>query len=220
MSVTTWTTNQAYLYCEIITQAYAVARGGGVKNFFGVWHFRRDNVLSPVSKTNIASSFESIIGSTILAAVNVDYTQIANTVRFFENPLDAPTAFAVTGVGAIAGDRLPDFNCVTLQLHSGVRGKAYRGSKHFGPISEDDTTGDDLKTTPATRFTAIGAAAIAGFNDGDGNLWTPGLKGGERFGSPAQYESVPTTTVWTDIIAFRLNKSLGTMKRRKIKTVN
>jgi hypothetical protein len=156
----------------------------------------------------------------VLAALNVDYVQEQTSIRFFENPADAQTFFAETGTGAITGDRLPDYCAGVIQLHAGIRGKVGRGSKHYGPIAEDSTTGDDLKTADVTRFAAIGAAIIAGFTDAQGNIWVPGMKAAARVGKPYNYVlPLPTITGWTDLVSYVVNKSLGTMKRRKIRTV-
>lgn len=220
MAVTIWNTGNLINYVEIVSQATAVARGGGVKNIFNVYHFRRTTTANPVVKANIQTAFQTSIMTPVLAAVNVDYTQSANTLRFFEDPTDAPVSTPQSGVGAISGDRLPDFSAVVIQLKTGARGKVGRGSKHYGPIAESDTTGDDLVAGSVTRFQTLGAAIVAGFTDSNGNVWVPGLKGAPRLLSPAQYLVAPTTTVWTDIVSYLLNKSLGTMKRRKIKTVN
>ena len=220
MATTVWNTGNPVNYVEIVSQAYAVARGGGVKNFFNIYHFRRTTTANPLVRANVQTAFQTAIMAPVLAALNVDYTQTGNTLRFFEDPTDAPITVSQTGVGAIAGDRLPDFSAVVVQLKTGVRGKAGRGSKHYGPIAESDTTGDDLVTGSVTRFDAVGAAIVAGFTDSDGNIWVPGLKGAKRIGSPAQYIIAPTTTVWTDVTSSLLNKSLGTMRHRKIKTVN
>jgi hypothetical protein len=220
MAVTVWNVGNAINYVEIVSQAFAVARGGGVKNFFNIYHFRRTTTSNPLVRANVQTAFQTAVMVPVLAALNVDYTQTNNTLRFFENPTDAPIAVTQAGVGAISGDRLPDFSAVVVQLKTGVRGKVGRGSKHYGPIAESDTTGDDLVSGSVTRFQAVGAAIVAGFTDSDGNVWIPGLKGAPRLLSPAQYVVAPTTTVWTDITSYLLNKSLGTMKRRKIKTVN
>lgn len=215
-----WNIGNAINFCEIVSQAYAVARGGSVKNFFNVYHFRRTTSTNTLNKANIQAAFQTNIMVPVIAALNVDYTQIQNTVRFFEDPGDSPIATSQAGVGAIAGDRLPDFNAAVIQLKSSTRGKTGRGSKHYGPISESDTTGDDLVAGAVTRFTTIGTAIIAGFTDANGNVWVPGLKAAARGILPWHYVyPLPTITGWTDLTSFVVNKSLGTMKRRKIRTV-
>src|SRR4029077_20080839 len=123
MPTTTWNTGDPINYVEIVAQAFAVARGGAVKNFFNIYHFRREATTFPLSKSNINTAFQAAIGAEVLLAVSVDYTQTNNTIRFFENPLDAPIAFPESGVGAISGVRIPDYNAVVIQLKSGFRGK-------------------------------------------------------------------------------------------------
>jgi len=220
MAVTIWNVGNPFNFCEIVCQANAVARGGGVKNFYNIFHFSRANNALAISESTIAAAFATAIQTPLLAALNVDYTQTALTVRLFEDSTRITYILSQSGVGAISGDRLPDFGSVTIQLKSTVRGRSGRGSKHLGPIAESDTTGDDLVSGAVTRFQTLGAAIVAGFTDSNSNVWTPGLKGAPRLLSPAQYLVNPTTTVFTSITSYLLNKSLGTMRRRKIKTVN
>jgi hypothetical protein len=216
----TWNTGDAIRFCEIVSKNFAVARGGGVKNFFNVYCFRRTTTTNVLNKTNIEGAFNTNVMGPILAFLNVDFTQVENTVRFFENPADAPVAVSRSGVGAISGDRLPDFNAAVIQLKTGTRGKNGRGSKHLGPIAESSTTGDDLTSGAVTLATAVGTAIVAGFTDSDGNAWIPGIKPAARIGLPWNYIfPLPTFFSWTDVGSFVVNKSLGTMKRRKIKTV-
>lgn len=215
MANVTWNSGDPYLYCEIVVHAYGVARGGRAVPYINIFHFGRSTPLLAISQAHIESAFQAAIGAKMLLALNVDYTQLTTSVRFFQNPLEAPFFVTEAGVGAIAGDRLPDFCSAVIQLKSGIRGKPYRGSKHFGPVSESDTTGDALTAPALTRFQTLGAAIIAGFTDSDGNHWLPGLKGGVRVGSPAQYVFIPTTTVWTDLNAYLVNGVLGTMRRRR-----
>jgi hypothetical protein len=219
MSKTIWNAGDPYNYVEIVAQAFAVARPTYTKLFYNIYHFRRTTTINVLVKSHINTAFQANVVAPLLLALNVDYTQSANTIRFFENPIDEATAFTESGVGAVTGNRLPDLNAAVIQLHSGVRGRPYRGSKHYGPIAESSTTGDDLTSGAVTLFDAVGAALVAGFADSDGNAWVPGLKGGVRIGSDAQYLTVPTTTIWTDITSYVLNKTVGSMRRRKTKTI-
>jgi len=219
MAVTTWNVGDAINYVEIVSQAFAVADGGGVKNIFNVYHFRRTSVVPVLTKAAVEAIFQTSIMTPVLAAVNEDYTQTQVTIRWFEDATDPPVAFTETGIGLRTGERLPDFNAAVIQLKTLARGKGGRGSKHYGPITEGDTTGDALNAATITRFTAIGNAIVNGFTDTNGNVWVPGLKAAERADFPAHYTSNPTTTVWTDITSMKLNKTLGTMKRRKVATL-
>lgn len=204
-------------YVQIVSYGYATAIGGGVKNFINVYYFRRTGTGNPLVKANIEAAFQTAIMSKVLAAVSVSYTQIQNTVRFIEDALDPPIGFAEVGVGAIAGDRAPDFVAVTLQLRTMVRGRFARGSKHYGPIAESDTLGDTLVAGAVTRFNAIGTALTTGFTDADANTWFPSVVSNKP---PAQYKVNPVTLIANDVTSTLLNKSMGTMRRRKIRTVN
>lgn len=209
--------HMAQQYLECISYGYATAIGGSTKNIVNVYNFQRLATVNPVSKANIEAAFQTNIMVPVLAALSVSYTQTQNTVRFFDDALDAPTSFTETGVGGISGDRLPDYSAVTLQMKSTLRGRSYNGSKHFGPIAESDTLGDTLVAGAVTRFNAIGSALVSGFTDSDGNLWLPVIKSSRP---PANYRTNPTLVLVQLVAGTRLNKSLGTMRRRKIRTVN
>jgi len=204
-------------YLEIVSYGYATAIGGSTKNIVNVYNFMRLSDPATPNKTHIESQFQTDIMTPVLAALSVSYTQMFNTVRFFDDALDAPASFTEAGVGAITGDRLPDFSAVTIQMKTGLRGKSYRGSKHYGPIAESDTLGDTLVAGAVTRFTNVYNAVVAGFTDSDGNTWYPVIKSSKP---PAQYKINPCVVVANIVSSARLNKSLGTMRRRKIKTVN
>jgi len=204
-------------YIEIVMQGYAVARGSNQKNFFGVYGFRRTTQANPLVKANIEAAFQASIGAAILAAVSVDYTQTLTTVRWKDDATDPPVGFVEAGVGAIAGDRGPDFQAVTIQMKSGVRGKRFNGSKHLGPVAESDTTGDALTVGGAGRYNTVAAAIAAGFTDASGNVWQPCIYSTRP---PANYTANPTTVVASIVVRCLLNKTLGTMRRRKVRTVN
>lgn len=204
-------------FVEIVVQAATVARGGQSKPVFNIFHYRRTNIVLPVTKAHIETAFQADVGALMLLALNVDYEQTITTIRFFDDATDAPLAFTETGVGAISGERMDSFVAVTVQLKTAIRGRIGRGSKHFGPIGESQSNGDVLVAGSITLFQNLGAGIVDGFTDADANFWQPVIKSGK---SPAQYAVNPCTVVTNDVIAYRLNQNPGTMKRRKIKTVN
>lgn len=208
-------------YCEIISYATVVARGGGTKNVQNVFHFRRTGVVLPVDAVQIETAFDAAIMSKVLLHLSVDYTQVKNTVRFFEDADASPVQVSRSGVGAIAGQRYETFTSSLLVLKTTQRGQSGQGKKFFGPLGESQINGDTLEAGAVTTLTAIGTALMAGFTDANTNIWVPGLKGGPRKYLPTapQYRVNPTTTWWLDVVSFIPNKSLSTMRRRRIKTV-
>lgn len=207
----------AIRYVEIVSQAFAVARGSDQKNIFNIWHWRTAADAVSVNKSNIQAAFQTAIMTPMLAFLNVDYTQTANTVRFFDDALDAPIPFVQTGVGLVTGDRLETFIAAVVRLKSANKGKFARGNKHLGPVSESQSSGDVLTSGAITLLTAIATAVGAGFTDSDGNLWLPIVKSSH---APAQYMTNPVTVVSFDVIAAVVNHTLGSMRRRKVKTVS
>lgn len=203
-------------YVEIVSQAFAVARGSNVKNIFNVWHYQRMVVGGIADKSVIEAAFQTSVMVPLLAAVNVDYTQIQNTVRFFDDALDAPIGFAETGVGAITGDRMETFVAAVFNYKSNTKGKFARGSKHIAPMSESDSSGDVWGSATITRLTAIANAYLAGFTDGLGNVWKPIVKS-NKF--PAQYKTNPVTLAVYPVVGVVVNHTAGTMRRRRVKTV-
>lgn len=204
-------------YMEIVSYATITAAGGTAKASNNVYNFYRASTVLPVVKSNIEAAFQAAIMAKVLLAMQQDYAQSRNTVRFVDDATDAPVSFTEAGVGAIATARGPDFQAVTLQLKTGLRGRTFKGSKHYSPIAEADTDGDVLTSGAATRFNTLGTAIVTGFTDSDGNVWIPTILSRKP---PAQYVTNPTTVVATVITQALLNKSLGTMRRRKIRTVN
>jgi hypothetical protein len=166
---------------------------------------------------NIAAAFQTAIMTPVLAALSDLYTQDRNTVRFFDDALDPPISFTETGVGAITGEREADYVSVCVQLKTGVRGRQYRGSKKYGPIGELQVDGDLLVAGSVTLFEAVGEAIVAGFTDSDGNIWASVIKSSKP---PAQYRDNPTYVIATQVTSYLLNKTTGTMRRRKARTVN
>lgn len=207
----------AQQYVEIVSQGSASSIGGGPKNFFNVYQFVRLSALGSVSKANIEAAFQTAIITPLLAVLHDSYSQIANTVRFFDDATDAPQSFTETGAGGVSGDRLPDYNAVVVQLRTGLRGKSFRGSKHFGPIPESGTTGDAIASGSVANWTTLYNAIVAGFSDSDGNNWVPVIKSNRP---PANYTVNPCIVLAQIVSSARLNLTLGTMRRRKVKTVN
>jgi hypothetical protein len=203
-------------FVEIVVQATTVARGGTAKPIFNVFHYRRTNIVLPVTKAHIETAFQADVGALMLLFLSVDYVQTQTTIRFFDDALDAPIAFAETGVGAIAGQRMDSFVAAVVRLQSTTKGRFARGSKHFGPIAESSSNGDTLEAADFGRLQAIGAGIVDGFSDADANFWQPVIKSGK---APAQYKTNPCMVRTYDAIAYVANKTPGTMKRRKVRTV-
>jgi hypothetical protein len=204
----------AQQYVEIITYATLAASGGSTKASNNVWHFYRSAAVLGVVKSQIESAFQTAIMTPLLATLGTVYGQTGTSVRFFDDAMDAPIIFTETGVGGLGTARSPDFEAVTLRLRTGIRGKPFRGYKHFSGVVEASSLGDALTTGALTAFGAVCTALMAGFTDASGNIWLPGIKTNK---SPAQYRTNPTNVIFSPLVSATVNPLLTTMRRRRAK---
>jgi len=198
------------------------AAGSNSKNVANVYNFRRTANVLPLSKANINTAFQAAIGAPVIAALQARYSQTFNTVRFIDDATDVPSGFAQAGVGAIATDSYATYGAVCVNLKTSYRGGSGRGSKHFTPFAEADTTGDVLTGAGLARWQTVEAALLAGFTDADGNVWVPEIVIRHPVDptKPRSQLSVnPTTVLSNDVISSILDVTVGTMRRRKTKTV-
>lgn len=201
-------------YAEITMLATSAADPTSTKAIANVYHFRRLAGPGSAIKAQLNAAFQTAIGDVLLNALNEDYGQTFNVVRFFDDALDLPEQFTQTGVGQISGQRLPDFVTASIGLKSAVRSRSGRGRKSLGPISESSTTGDELSAGAITLFGLYATALATGFTDASGNVWIPVIKSGKP---PAQYVVNPVVVVSYDVVSVVVNSILGVLKRRKVR---
>jgi hypothetical protein len=194
----------------------AAAGGSNAVNIDNVYHYRRTTTVNPVNKANVEAAFQAGPVAKILLALNARYTQVSTSVRWIDDALDQALPFPETGVGAVAGDSQSTIDAVYILFRTGVKGRSYRGSKHYAPISEADATvGDILNAAAIARFTAIMTALATPIVDADGNTWV--IQVLSRVLS--QTEVNPTNIVASDVTSLLLNKRIGRMKRRETSSV-
>jgi hypothetical protein len=200
-------------WVQIAMKGSAIARGSNVVSITNVYTFERTTTANPRVKANVESAFQTAIGDTVLTALNEDYVQSSNDVRWLDDATDIPAAFPETGVGAQAGERYETFTAAYVLMRTAFRGT--RGSKHYGPVAEADVNGDQLTSGALTRFAAVAAAILAGFTDSDGNVWFPVV----IQAASAVLDSNPTLFNPAGVVSCQARKTMGTMRRRKVKGV-
>lgn len=201
---------------EIIVSGRMLTGGGGsLPPSINVFHFRRTAVINNVSKAALNTIFQTTIIVPLLAAMNARYTPGSLTIRMIEDATDFPTPFSVAGAGAIATDGAPSDTAVYYLLRTLTRGKSYRGSKHFGPLSEVDTTNDILTGAGLARWQTLQTALAASMTDATPNTWVPVVLSRKL----SQLKTNPTTVTTTDVSSVLLDLNVGTMRRRRSKTV-
>lgn len=161
------------LTAEIIQHGTIDAAGSNARVFDFVWHFARTDVSVDPAEVAVANAFDTAIGATVMLALNVRATQSYVSVRFMEDPLRKAIKVTHTHAGARTGDSMVMDDAAMLLLQTPLRGRSYQGRKHFGPMSEGDTTddGDIFNAGAIGRIQAIATAALTGFTDSTGNTW-------------------------------------------------
>lgn len=205
-------------FAEIVIKGHSVESTGLSKPFNNILHFVRATGTGGHPVEDLSQAVIDQLEPSLSAALSVAYVADFIEGRYMDDPTFMPVPIANPIVGAISGDRLPNFNAVVTRKKTYQRGRSYRGSNHWGPVAESDTTLDNLNAGAITRWTdvkiAIEGLGIAGV-DVAGNQWhlfvlsptlsslslNPALFTGSRVGQAL------------------LNTHIGTMRRRKEKGV-
>lgn len=205
-------------HAEIHLVGNIVAGGSNNKATDYTFNYRRTTTVNPLSKPNLDTIFQATVAAKILLATNVRWGQISNTVRWVDDATDPPVPIAHVNLGAIGTDGMSSGETAYVLLRTGLRGKNYRGSKHFTGLSEADTTqpNDDVLNAAAivlwgTVITGMGTPLV----DASGNTWVLQVLSKTL----SQLVINPTTVVANDVTTLFLNKRIGRMKRRAVKSV-
>jgi len=203
--------------CEIIVQGTLPTTGSGSKNIANVFHYVAGTGGAIGSAVDLANNFLTNVWALIAAQLSVDYTGVATITRFLDDATVQYVNANVPASGAIALPRLPTEVSIVCPLRASERGKHYRGSKHFAGVPTASVVKDEL--------TAGAAAAWAASVTALGNALTPG--GGYTVAmfpcvlsrSLSQTRVNPTSLWAATIASVLLNKTIGTMRKRKERTV-
>jgi hypothetical protein len=182
-----------------------------IKSIVNVYDYYRTTTGGVPTKAQFATAFAAHPATDIQGLLSVSYITDFLDVRFLDDPLDPFLTAALAKNGTVAADSLPSVNNVTLQLKTGLRGPSYRGSKHFGPIAESDTTLDGLTAGAITRWATFQTAYLAGFTDAGGFLWLPVVTS-QKYST---FTLLTAIVVYTAVNATIVNPYLGIMRRRK-----
>lgn len=202
---------------QVVMKGVMAAAGSTSVDTVSIFNFRRTSNVNPLSKTNINTAFQAGIGAAVAAAVNARWAATLNQIRCTDDATDAYGDFTSTAVGAITGDSMASDDTAFLYLKTGIRGRAYNGRKFVGPMSESDSTtnGDVFNSGCLTRLAAIGTAIVNGFTDSDGNVWKSQVLSVKY----SVLDSNPTNVQAWDISSALVNHRIGTLLRRKVRSV-
>jgi hypothetical protein len=199
---------------EIVVGCDVVEADTTTQRVLNVWHlFKQNNGAGGISLLGLGNAFMTQINGDIQPLLSAAFTGGFATIRQLDDPTALPITLTNPATGGVAGDRLPTFAAVSVDLVSQARGRCFRGRKHMAPISEDDTGLDELDPAVLTAWQGNfdGLAASQPFDDGNGFLYRIGIL--SRKNSVLIGPSLSFTVAIFD--HFVVNPRLGTMKRRK-----
>ncbi len=201
--------------CEIVSVGSISAGGSNVIPVENVYHFKRTNTTPTPDKTVLEAAFQTSIMIPVTNALNAAYTQVSNKVRWLDDATDPYYVNPRAVAGQVAGARQQGYDAVAQIFKTAYRGKSGQGRKHYSPLSQADIAGDVLVAGAVTLWNDVLTAILAGFTDANGNVWQPVVVSRKL----SQLQTNPTNVIANLVTSGVLDKTTGTMRRRKAKTV-
>lgn len=205
----------AKIVFQIVVRGSQAAAGSGIAPAINVFNYRRTTFVGLVVKANLSTIFQTTVLVPLLAASNVRYTPNLVSIRCLNDAEDPFEDFVAAGAGAIATDSEPSDDAVYVYLKTAVRMPGGKGGKHFAGTSEVDTTGDILVGAGLARWVTVRNACAAAMADATPTNWVPTI----FRPTLSQVRVNPTNVIYADVASALLDLNIGTMRRRRTKTV-
>lgn len=201
---------------EMAVTGVIAAKGASEYRTTSIFRYRRGNGVPALNKTDIAATWQAMVGPPLVALLNESWSWSFIRTRFMEDPTDPYLDVVPVGapvVGAVAGDRLPPDNTAYILQRSIFRGKHYRNGRFFSPMSESDTTAataDLWNAACQARLNTLCAQLKNDFIDTAGNTWTPIIAQMSLIDNSV----IPYIIPFAPIAVAIPRKSIGRFKRR------
>ena len=206
------------IHAEVIMQGLIASGGSNAVQTQFIFQYRRIATAVASTKGALATAFQAAIGIPVIAALNARWSEQFVSIRWINDALDQALPFTNVNVGGVAGDSLASHISQFMLFRTGIKGRSYRGGKHFGPFSEADVTaaGDDVFNAAAlVRIQSVATALATPLVDSTTNQWN--LCVYSRVLSQSRVN--PTTIIANDVATILINKRVANMKRRQVKSV-
>lgn len=201
-------------FCEVVWRGTDSVTGEGNRKFFQIYHFLRTNAIyAAEDPKEVAIALATLINGPLAAVLSVDYVGGSFSGRYMDDPTSGESFGSNASDGTVTGDRLPNWNCVTMQIKSDGRGRNYRGSKHFGPVAESQTLEEFLTAGAVTLWDDVRTAMVASLpiSTAAGNVWNMIVLSTTL----SDLEANPSVFTGAWATGFIINNRVGSMLRRK-----
>jgi hypothetical protein len=199
-------------FLQIIVKAHEESDGASLTNkITNVWTYYRSGASATPSKVAAVTAFKSAVLTPLMNCLSIAYAIDYLDYRWIDDYQDRTISETSTTVGAVAGDNLPAFVDVVLQLQGALRGSGSHGSKYFAPIPESHTDQNVLTGAAVTLWNTFADAYLAGFTSSDSFTYIPFIAQARPQGVPFTYQTVTGQPVFST----KLNTTLSSLKSRK-----
>lgn len=148
-----------------------------------------------------------------IALLHADYTTVEFGARWIDQTTNPEIITVLAIAGGKSGARLPAYVSTTIQLKTLLRGRSWKGSKHFSPLTEADVSKDDLVPAAAAAWKTVAASIVAPMTL-SGQTLVPCILSRKN----SQLVVDPVTIQAAGISTYLLNSTVGTLRKRKEKT--
>lgn len=177
------------------------------------WHFKLLQAGS--NPANLAPNVDAALTAAIQAATSSSLTLPSITVEsvVVGGPETITYALAGPPAGGIAGDALPPQDAAVISLHTGFRGKRYRGRYFVPGLAEANIASGLISGAQLTNLQALQAAFDAAFASGGTDLHFRAI-----VYSPENLTAVPPRvgTLKTDVTYSVVDTIVRTQRRRQL----
>jgi len=203
-------------FAEFVLKGHTVESDGSSRPTWNVFNFRKRSSAVPASPLSLGGAYMAQIETALSAALSDKYVSDEGTCKMMDDPASLPVGIANPIAAAVTGDRMPSGNgCVTVRLITNAAGRNYRGSKHFSPIAESQTTLDNLNAGAQTLWLAVATALLASpIQDSDLNEWDLIVLSQDL----SDFTVTPSVFTGAYVVTDPVNLQLGTMRRRRQRT--
>lgn len=199
-------------FLQIVIKGHVLNNDGiSSKSIVNVFNYIRTSPWVAETTAHAANGIIATLAAAFNAMLSVAYVGDPSQSRFLDDPTLPAVATNNIGNGTTAADNQPNIVAAFQLLRTDYRGKSYRGSKHYGPIAESDTTNQELSGGGAVKLATLGAAVIAAVAVAGGNTWAPIVLSQTL----SNLTSSPASLTYAPITSRLSSNVLGTMRRRK-----
>ncbi len=139
-------------FAEYLIRGHSVESNGSSQAIINQLHFARISGPGTDDENDLYLAVSTLIDTTLGLALSNSYVADDTSIRFMDDPTRAPVLATNLIVGGVTGDRLPSFNAVVTRKLTYGRGRSYKGSNHWAPIAESQTTLDELNAGAQTLW--------------------------------------------------------------------